>query len=272
MKQWFNAIIFLGAVVVLLFVLLIVYLCIKKGLCCCQKEGKGKEQDNEALLDTFEEDDLVDEYLPYSKVSEPVLTQPADFNYVITDQSDFHTSDDDIGADLPPSHMSVRTYTESLDTDSLLDLKGELMGRKMKRDEFIDGCKLKLSLLYSKTDLFLMLTINEISGLPNKASGGHDVVRVSITLLPEKKYRSRTKFQRVADETVVFNDSFKFSNVSRESLFSSAFRFRLYARKKLAKEVCIGEMVVQLADVAQRSGGFVTWKIFERKKNLYGMR
>lgn len=270
MKVWFNAIIFLGVLLIVLFILLLVYCCIKKGLCCCQKQPKREEaEDNEALLDTFEEEDDYSPYLPYSKVSDPSPVQPAEFNYVMTDQSDFHTSDDDLVPGLPATHMSVRTYAESIDTDSQFD-KGELMGlyKKMKKDEFIDGCKLKLALLYSKTDLFLMLTVNELSGIPSKEDGGHDLVRVSITLLPEKKYRSKTKYQHVIEEVAVFNDSFKFSNVSRESLFSSAFRFRLYAKKSLAKEICIGEMIVQLADVAQRSGGFVTWKKFERKKNF----
>ena len=125
MKVWFNAIIFLGVLLVILFILLLVYCCIKKGLCCCQKTPERADaEDNEALLDTFEEEehDYVP-YLPYTKVPSPV--QPTEFNYVMTDQSDFHTSDDDLVPELPATHMSVKTYAESLDTDSQID-KGEL--------------------------------------------------------------------------------------------------------------------------------------------------
>ena len=263
-----GAVIFLGAISVVLFLLLVTYCCIKKELCCCQQQSGGDEDEGEPLVDTFDNEDMdVDLGKPYTMPTNEQC-EPDEFNYVMTDQSDVQTSDmsgDDLT--LPKPHMSVKTYAESIETDSQID-RGEILGKytKMKKDEFIDGCKLKLSLLYSKNDLFLMLTVNEITGMPNKSAGGYDYIRVSITLLPEKKYRSKTRLQFVDDELVIFGDTFKFSNVSRESLFSSAFRFRLYAKKKVAREICIGEMIVQLADVAQRSGGFVTWKTFERKK------
>jgi len=209
-----------------------------------------------------------DDFLkPYANVAGQYPT--GEFNYVMTDHSsDVTMSDDDILGDLPKTYMSVRTCAEStIGTDSQFD-QAELLGKygRMKKDEYIDGVKLKLALLYSKNDMFLMLTVNEISGMPNKTSGGYDYVRLSIALLPEKKYRSKTRLQYVSNELVTFGDTFKFSNVTRESLFTSAFRFRLYAKKNRAREICTGEMVVQLADVAQRSGGFVTWKTFERKK------
>ena len=133
---------------------------------------------------------------------------------------------------------------------------------------YIDGCKLNVSILYLEKELFLMLTTNELSGVPQKLDGGHDFVRLSVTLLPEKKYRRKTKFFQVTrtGKTIKLQENFRFSNVTRESMVGSEFRIRLYAKKCLC-QLFLGEMFIKLADVAEGSGGFITRKAFERKKD-----
>merc|ERR1711953_932346 len=223
-----------------------------------KKTENTDDKSEEALLgNRGEEDDNFDDFRPppYDKIPVTVnghFRNGSDFKYVRTDDSDRYTSEEDIlsggeGSDilksLPQSYMSVKTGAFSIETDSQFD-RGEILGtmKKMEKDTYVDGCRLKLSLLYSKTDMFLMLTIMEVSGMPTKASGGYKFIRVAIALLPEKKYHSKTKIQHVTgDDVIAFGDSFKFSSVSRESLFTSAFRFRLYAKNKRSKEVCTGE-------------------------------
>merc|ERR1712048_1081576 len=95
--------------------------------------------------------------------------------------------EDDVLGELPKSYMSVRTgarSVSSVSTDSQFD-SGELGGpRRLKKDTYVDGCKLKVSLMYSKADMFLMLTVMEVSGMPTKALGGYKFIRVAIALLP----------------------------------------------------------------------------------------
>lgn len=115
---------------------------------------------------------------------------------------------------------------------------------------------LQLTLQYSKKDLFLFVVIHKITDFVPSDFGGIEHIRISMVLLPAKKYRSKTKYIPVSD-TPEFGASFKFSNVSRADLFRSAMRFRLYGRHsrlgvQMGKEKLLGEITVHLADVAQK--------------------
>ena len=249
---------FIGGVAVLLILLLLVFICIKKGLCCQPVAVKETER-NYIPLYAEEMEEENDFSKPYN--TKPVYHQ---FKLGNSDSEDFHYpgSDPTVGFNSSDTDaISPSEYDEKSVKTGLSGLTKSL--NLSSQNLFLDNCQLRVSLLYSKADLFLMVSINEVTGI---TTSNAEQIRISAALLPEKKYRSKTKYAYVTDETsVIFNDSFKFSNVSRESLFSSAFRFRLYGKKKYKKEYCYGEIIIQLADVAQRAGGFMTWRTFEPK-------
>lgn len=250
MSTWYlPASVFLLVILLILLVLLVVYLCVKNGRCCFDRPKADVDDLDYVTLATEDSDNE-------SFFNKPYLLKTIQLteNEHAQGESDHVQTDDSL-----MSYTSVKTAPE---TDSLVDQ----VDNKQVQEEILDDAKIRITLLYSKADLFLMLTINEVTGIPVKANSGYDHIKVSIVLLPEKKYRSKTKYAYVKENSTTFNDSFKFSNVSRENLFSSAFRFRLYGKKKIGKEVLLGEMIVQLADVAQRAGGFMTWRAFQRKR------
>ena len=243
--------IFLLSIAFLLILMLLVYLMLKREQYCCQLQ---KHSDNGSLLD-----DIIDDgYEPPDIPPNTPLIPPSDF--IAGNESDDMLLDnltvenqEKTNIELPINTIERTTSEKSIDS---------LKSRK-SRWNFLDGTEVKLSLTYSKLNLFLMVSINEVTGVPPLKEGGYEYIRISVVLLPDKKYNSKSRYEHVTEESTDFHDSFKFSNISREKLFSLAFRFRLYGKKGYKRVMCLGETIVQLADVAQRSGGFVTRRKFK---------
>lgn len=243
--------IFLLSIAFLLILMLLVYLMLKREQYCCQLQ---KHSDNGSLLD-----DIIDDgYEPPDIPPNTPLIPPSDFT--ADNESDDMLLDnltvenqEKTNIELPINTIERTTSEKSIDS---------LKSRK-SRWNFLDGTEVKLSLTYSKLNLFLMVSINEVTGVPPLKEGGYEYIRISVVLLPDKKYNSKSRYEHVTEESTDFHDSFKFSNISREKLFSLAFRFRLYGKKGYKRVMCLGETIVQLADVAQRSGGFVTRRKFK---------
>ena len=141
-----------------------------------------------------------------------------------------------------------------------------------KITEVDENLQLKFSLLFSKEDMFLMLNIIDLTGDLGKL--GYKNIRINVTLLPEKKYRMKTKLiylTKLNNENDVpvisIKENFRFSNITREKLFNSALRLRLYGKQKLQlAEKCLGEIIIHLADVAQRKSGYITVRNFSKVK------
>jgi len=251
-QPYLPAAIFLGILLVVVVILLFIQYCLKNDMCCCQKKQRSEIEydpimDNDIYEDDYQPPDF-DSFKPTKYID---TTDDEE----LTDATDFHYDGD--REILQDKKISSLKKSSSV---SLLSL--------VSKELYLENTKIKLSLLYSKPDLFLMATVNEVSGIPTKIEkDGFEFIRVSIALLPHKKYRSKTRYEFVTENTTLFSDTFKFSNVARETLFSSAFRFRLYGKQKLKRDVCLGETIVQLADVAQRAGGFLTWRNFEPVKH-----
>lgn len=273
-------IVFFGLLFFALVVLILVYFCVRGGNCCWHQLNKQNSDLGEDILQLVGESDDYDDNSSF--FNKPYLmTRPVYHN--LKNEPDFddqtpqfyeetlkslrpHTKHVESVQSYGTGYTSPEEEPDECDAENTTDT---LFIRKEKGGEhvsYVEGTRVRLSLLYSKSDFFLMLTINEVDGIPNKQDGGFDYVRVSVTLFPKKKYRSKTKYVFVKDSKANFDESFKFSNVTRESLFSSAFRIRLQGKKKIAKENCLGEVMVQLADVAQRAGGFLTWRTFGKIK------
>ena len=139
---------------------------------------------------------------------------------------------------------------------------------KKKAEGYIEDVHIKVSLHFSKADSTLLLTINEITGMPIKTRGGYNQIRVSTTLMPDKKKRTKTVWHQVTDDNlVVFGDSFKFVQMNRQILISSSFRFRLYGRRNTTRDICVGEVFVSLTEILKQNAGFVTWKTFQRRNS-----
>ncbi|XP_065661123.1 uncharacterized protein LOC105843550 [Hydra vulgaris] len=184
--------------------------------------------------------------------------------------------DDELDEEFPiPDYNKSMLSLESKDgiekkNDSEEQLSEVKTDKNISDEEF--NLQLKFSILFSEEHHFLMLNIIEITGELDKFGCKH--LRINLTLLPEKKYRMKTKLISVTNLTnesgkavSSVKENFKFSNITREKLFNSAFRLRLYGKQKShLKETCFGEIIAQLADVAQRNDGFETVRNFLPKK------
>ena len=288
--QSIPLIVFFGTLFLLLVVLLIVYCCVRNGTCCWhQKSRRGSKvsRELENVIDLVGEPDSGDDsYSKYPMIKRTSYHPLKNEAFQDGEPTDFFVQQPEYLNSGPRntfmnkrqsvqsfvtgytslSHEDIPYSTEDTDDDGGRKIRKKKVARKNEHAEFIEGSRVHLSFLYSKADLFLMVTVNEVEGVTDKLAGGYDLVRVAITLFPKKKYRSKTKFIFVKDSKASFDEPFKFSNVTRESLFSSAFRIRLQGKQKMGRECCLGEVMVHLADVAQRAGGFMTWRTFGKEK------
>lgn len=274
-----------------LIVLILTYFCIKDGRCCWHSENvkrskkKGYEDQELSIIAAGESAGESDGDDADSFFNKPYMMTPKVTTYtkLVNEPEPPPSSSkqkshvfflDNKAVDkklknlhIPASVKSAATGYTSTEDEDLIDIGGGMKPNQLKAHRnYVDGARIRFSLLYSKTDFFLMLTINEVEGVPPKSEGGFDFIQVAITLLPAKRYRSRTKMVYQEESRAVFNDEpFKFSNISREKLKESAFRIRVQA-KKFGRHVTLGEVVVHLMDVAQRGGGFETWRSLTKTK------
>ena len=255
------AAIFLGAIGGAAVLLIVIYLCIKSDKCFCNvQKDDGKETPDPEYARVASEDsgsEIPDDATTSGKLKGAKYVQSTGD---LTEHPVL-SSDDEVMA---PGVAKIGEVVS--DTESKISEQFSLPVKKSKknkptRSQSLESVKkglgnLQLTLQYSKKDLFLFIVIHKINGFLPDEFPGVEHVRISMVLLPAKKYRSKTKFVSVGDEPE-FGASFKFSNVSRADLFRSAMRFRLYGRHvklgmQMGKEKLLGEVTVHLADVAQR--------------------
>ena len=306
MLHWLGALVFLSTLGFILIVLFITYTCIKKEMCWCQDLKKPADSDDEPLMTENYDDSvgpLYDKFLVNEQATDTefnfMLTRPTlqmnksipsaspltsdaelernqekekkrkrKKRVTLSDLSGIKTSSDDPNDDTLTSSQFQRAGNRTTVRDFSQTSTSEDEDRPslVKIDKLLDNIHQKISLLYSKNEGTLMLTINEMTGVPTKTHGGYNLVRVSATLMPEKKYKMKTVWHVVTgDDVILFGDSFKISSLTRHTLAASSFRFRLYGRKGSHREVCVGEMVVEMAEVSERIAGYVTWGKYERK-------
>lgn len=289
----FGIIVFFGVIFVILFVLILTYFGVRDGRCCWHNSNKnrsGKKGSEEELsiiaagesagesdyddFDAKQQFTMTPKVGTYTKLVNDEPSQPPSsknkHSVVFLDNQVVNKRL--LNLKIPESVKSGYTGYTSTEDDDLVDHDGVGLATNVRQNllkahrNFIDGARIRFSLLYSKSDFFLMLTINEVEGVPSKAENGFDFLQVAITLLPAKKYRSKTKLVHQQESRAIFNDEpFKFSNISREKLKESAFRIRVQG-KKFGRHVTLGEVVVHLMDVAQRGGGFETWRPLTKTK------
>lgn len=103
------------------------------------------------------------------------------------------------------------------------------------------------------------LSVVEAQGIPSKSKGGAGHARFHVVLLPNKKQRFKTKTLKTPDP--VFKETYIFDRLTREDLFKMAVRMRLYGIGAVSKEKYIGEVRLQLADLAHaQTHRLETWR------------
>lgn len=261
MLPWFEpAAIFLGAIGGTAFLLVAIYFCIKSDKCFCNVNGSDSRDDTPDIdyVQVATEDSATE----VSGHTSPAALAPIkDAIYAVSTPNiasghNFSSDDEanrpgvsDIGQPVDDSASGIPKPPKAK--------KGASKKRSASMENItrVSNGNVHLSLHYSNKDLFLFVVIHNVTELNAEAHPGVDQVRISMVLLPAKKYRSKTKFMPI--DQADYGASFKFSNVSREDLFQSALRLRLYGRHvklgmHLGKEKLLGEVTVHLADVAQK--------------------
>ena len=123
--------------------------------------------------------------------------------------------------------------------------------------------KLQLSLIINSEKNYLAGKITRIEGMPLPEDGGPNQVKIHIVLLPVKKYILKTKYHSISG-SVKMDEYFKMKFKTLPNIELSSIRYRLYCRRARygmsGREKCLGELFVQLADVAKTRGGVTLLK------------
>ncbi|XP_029454009.1 synaptotagmin-16 isoform X2 [Rhinatrema bivittatum] len=97
----------------------------------------------------------------------------------------------------------------------------------------------------------MIVTVVGATGIPDKDRSGVSTWQVHVVLLPSKKQRSKTSIQK--GPAPVFNETFTFHKLIPEELGNYAFRFRLYAVRKMNREKMMGEKLFYLSRANQEA-------------------
>jgi len=263
----------LGAIGGILFILLLIFCLIRKKVCC----NPAPPDHPDINTDDYEKVPMEEEP---QEIAQDTALIPIDSDG--TNDPDSDKKDVPIDPDQPPDsfYMGEPSISQSApdltegppmsaygDVASMpavsaisLDNASTVSSISIASAPFaLDNCRIEFSMFYSKSDMFLMIKVDNVQ---NVLVEKYTQFRVSLTLLPSKTYRVKTAFMEAIEGQIEYNESFKFSNVTRDNLFMASFRMRLYGKAKMGREKCLGECVVHLADVANRVGGFTTSRRF----------
>eukprot|EP00794_Sanderia_malayensis_P020383 gene20383-22392_t len=237
-------------------ILIVIYFCIKSKKCFCDKTGDDREETPDIQYSKVSTEDPSMERSSYDSPI-PGLSKKPSYTYSTPNlpSQKIGSSDDEEPA------PGVSKIEGPIDPPGSKRDNLRVESMRSKRSKSMESLvpeigKLRLTVQYSEKNLFLLLAVHEIVDLKTEDISGVNQVRISLVLLPTKKHRSKTKYTSVTNP--VFDSSYKYSNVTRNDLFRSAVRFRMYGRHgklgvSLGKERLIGEMIFQLADVAQNA-------------------
>jgi len=241
-----------GIIVILFAFIIFTYICFK--LCHCQQPKDGEKEEAE----------------------EPFLKKPRKTNSDIERPHDRKQQQHTPIPDTEPeciqdeaNHMPNLDYDKQNGSTLIYDQKAPLLPKEPQAAK-PTNCKLKLVLSFKKQERMLTLTLDEISGISNKRSGGYNAVRIAMTLLPEKKEKRNTGMELVGDNGLVNlqHYTYKFPSLKHEDLVTSALRFRLYAKITDVLEVSFGQLFVHLYELSTHPGKLVVCKEFTQQQNV----
>lgn len=241
--DWFvPAVIFLSFIVLILMGLLGTYYCLIKELCPCSKmepaqrkdtgyEELGEEPPQEIETTEDEEDGLADDEKEDLQAKVPVFQTDEEVQKSVSAYGDVQVDTGLKEVDRVPIFGSVHLQVE-----------------------------------YSVNVGRLAVTILDARDIPGKSRGGSSQCRFHLVLLPSRKQRFKSKARSTVNPK--FDEKFVFDRILEKDLFRMALRIRLYGYEKLGKEKLIGELVFQLADVAQsRNKQMDFWRDLKARLN-----
>ena len=125
------------------------------------------------------------------------------------------------------------------------------------------SARIQISLIFNFEKKYIAGKITRINDVPSPLDGGPHQVKVHLVLLPVKKYVLRTKFHNINVNTKL-DDYFKMKFKSPPDPNTTALRYRIYGRRLKfgvpGREKCLGEVCIDLAEVAMSKGGITIWK------------
>ena len=172
-----------------------------------------------------------------------------------------------IGGEARYVNQSCENTDDELSVCSEYELLTDTDTEKFVEPKPSERCQINFTISYLETESCVVVGLGQLSGVSRPFSRGHDYIRVSTTMLPNKS-RQTTKLKILgAEGDVNLGETFKFPDVTSDMFASCVIRFRLYGKLSDTFEVCVGQTSCQLADVADRSGNVVTiYKEFEKSK------
>lgn len=266
---YIPAISFLGLILILLVGLLAMYYCLSRDLCpCSQNEPKqGYEE-----LQIGEENEGMDEYEDpviqrfKSQQNTPQLSRKGDDTLSRSAQSERgYASDNEVdsGRSFRPA-VSAYGDTQGSNYKALKDFSdvGSIRSTGTAKGSIANS--VFVGKVFVMAEFFpdvgrVGFSIVEAQSIPSKSKGGAGHARFHVVLLPDKKQRFKTKTLKTPNP--VFKETYIFDRLTREDLFRLAVRMRLYGISAVSKEKYIGEVRLQLADLAHaQNHRLETWR------------
>uniref|UniRef100_A0A7M5X1N8 C2 domain-containing protein n=1 Tax=Clytia hemisphaerica TaxID=252671 RepID=A0A7M5X1N8_9CNID len=125
--------------------------------------------------------------------------------------------------------------------------------------------KVLITLLHYPDDNKLDLAVLKLDELPTVDRGGAENVSIHLCVLPGRKQRFKGKPQSVLQDE--FNQAFTFSNITPETLETTAIRLRVYGKKGFLKQKLIGEVQIALGKENLTDGEEI-WKSLSPKGDV----
>eukprot|EP00795_Rhopilema_esculentum_P003062 gene3062-1346_t len=114
-------------------------------------------------------------------------------------------------------------------------------------DEPVSNCgKVLLETTFSPVANKMIISVVRAADVPGVDRGGTAMVEVHIAILPNKRWKFRTRAR--PSNSPVFNERYTLYPVTLKLLEDMSIRVRLYGRKKLGKKV-LGELEVPMTDI-----------------------
>lgn len=230
------AVSFLGLIVILLLGLVAMYYCLTHDLCpCAQTEQKAGYEE----LQIGEDNEATDEDTYKSSLSPksvPEIVTPGDGTDAVRSTKPAVSAYGDVAGEKLTKDVTDVGSIRSTGTAKGSIANAVYMGKVYLMAEFFpDVGRVGFSIV-------------EAQSIPSKSKGGGTYAKFHVTLLPNKKQRFKTKALKTPDPQ--YKETFVFDRLMREDLFKVAIRMRLYGQSGVSKEKFIGEVSLQLADLA----------------------
>eukprot|EP00794_Sanderia_malayensis_P020251 gene20251-22234_t len=233
------AIVFIAILFGFLMILCIIYQLLKRDK-CCQLHGREGDDTEETELLIPGENISTDSKEPGADQSHALHPLINTTNALILGD----TSIENTGIERPDGLAITADTTIDM---SLSDASFPSIELLPVEEEPVSSCgKLLLETTFSPASKKMIISIVRAADIPGPERGGMPMVQVHLTILPNRKFKHRTKVKPA--ESPVFNERFVLYPVTVEALEEMSMRVRLYGKKKLSKKV-LGELEILMTEI-----------------------